>query len=119
MATSIIIHITVGTEKRTEYFSDERIRVGSDDTCDLQIHTPGLAKSSSWFDLESSEGVYRIVDFNEELDLEINDKRVRRYIAITDGDVISLDGHNISFAFFSLETRSSLITTNRDQPHIS
>src|SRR6476620_12562707 len=61
MATSIIIHITVGTEKRTEYFSDEHIRVGSDDTCDLQIHTPGLAASGRWFDLENSEGVYRVV----------------------------------------------------------
>ncbi len=119
MATSIIIHITVGTEKRTEYFSEEHIRVGSDDTCDLQIHTPGLAKSGVWFDLESSEGVYRVVDFNEEIEIELNDKRVRRYVAISDGDVISLDGHNIAFAFFSLETRSSLITTNRDQPHIS
>ena len=40
MAVGIIIHITVGTEKRTEFFSQDRIRIGSDDISDLQIHAP-------------------------------------------------------------------------------
>ncbi len=44
---------------------------------------------------------------------------MRRFIAITDGDVIAVEGTDISFAFFSLETKSSLITTNREQPQIS
>jgi S1-C subfamily serine protease len=119
MAVGIIIHITVGTEKRTEFFSDERIRIGSDDSCDLQIHTPAAEGVAVWFDLDNSDGTYRIIDFNEDLDLQINEKRIRRYIAITDGDVITLGGTDIAFAFFSLEAKSSLITTNREQPHIS
>ncbi|MGB2753384.1 MAG: trypsin-like peptidase domain-containing protein [Pyrinomonadaceae bacterium] len=119
MAVGIIIHITVGVEKRTEFFSQERIRIGSDENSDLQIHTPGKDGTGAWFDLENADGVYRIVDFNAELDLRINDKPVRRFIAITDGDVIAVDDSDISFAFFSLETKSSLITTNREQPQIS
>lgn len=119
MAVGIIIHITVGSEKRTEYFSDERIRVGSDEISDLQIHIPDSTPTPMWFDLENADGVYRIIDFNEELGLKINDKPMRRYIAISDGDVIALGSSDISFAFFSLESRSSMITTNRDQPHIS
>ncbi|MEQ1922064.1 MAG: trypsin-like peptidase domain-containing protein [Pyrinomonadaceae bacterium] len=119
MAVGIIIHISVGTEKRTEFFSQERIRIGSDENSDLQIHTPGKDDSGGWFDLENADGVYRIVDFNAELGLLINEKPIRRFIAITDGDVIAVEGTDISFAFFSLETKSSLITTNREQPHIS
>ncbi|HRI03726.1 MAG TPA: trypsin-like peptidase domain-containing protein [Pyrinomonadaceae bacterium] len=119
MAVGIIIHITVGLEKRTEFFSQERIRIGSDEHSDLQIHTPGKDGSGAWFDLENADGVYRIVDFNAELGLQINDKPIRRFIAITDGDVIAVDDSDISFAFFSLETKSSLITTNREQPQIS
>ena len=61
MAAGIIIHITVGDEKRTEFFSDERIRVGSDETCDLQIQTPGTKDAGVWFDLENTEGVHRIL----------------------------------------------------------
>lgn len=119
MAVGIIIHITVGTEKRTEFFSDERIRIGSDETSDLQIHTPNSNGGGMWFDLENADGVYRITDFNAALNLSINQKPIRRFIAIADGDVIDVDDSDISFSFFSLETKSSLITTNRDQPHIS
>lgn len=119
MALGVIIHISVGTEKRTEFFSQERIRIGSDDTCDLQIHAPQTGEPRSWFDLENSDGVYRLVEFDDKLGLKINQNPIRRFIAITDGDLIAIDETDISFAFFSLEQKSSLITTNRDQPHIS
>ena len=119
MAVGIIIHITVGTEKRTEFFSQERIRIGSDDTSDLQIHTPQASGEGSWFDIENADGVYRIVEFNEALQLRVNGNPIRRYIAISDGDTIDVPDTDIGFSFFSLETKSSLITTNRDQPHIS
>jgi S1-C subfamily serine protease len=119
MALGIIIHITVGTEKRTEFFSQDRIRIGSDELSDLQIHVPDNQNSGVWFEIESTEGVYRIIEFDPDLGLRVNQKPIRRYIAVTDGDVIDLDGSDIAFSFFSLENKSSLITTNRDQPHIS
>ncbi len=43
MAVGIIIHVSVGAEKRTEMFSEENIRIGSDDTSDLQIHSPKIS----------------------------------------------------------------------------
>jgi hypothetical protein len=111
MAIGIIIHITVGSEKRTEFFSQERIRIGSDDTSDLQIHTAARDDDDMWFDLENADGVYRITDYNEKLGLKINGKPLRRFIAIGDSDVIDVADSEISFAFFSLESKSSLITT--------
>lgn len=119
MAVGIIIHITVGTEKRTEFFSQERIRIGADETSDLQIHTPSVNGSGKWFDLENADGNYRITDFDAALDLKINEKPVRRFIAITDGDCITVGESDTSFAFFSLATKSALITTNREQRPIS
>ncbi|MBK6723499.1 MAG: trypsin-like peptidase domain-containing protein [Acidobacteria bacterium] len=119
MAVGIIIHITVGTEKRTEFFSQERIRIGSDETADLQIYTPDSNESGIWFELESTDGTYRIVEFAQGLNLQINHCPIRRYIAVTDGDVIEVPDSEIAFAFFSLETKSSLIRTNREQPQIS
>ncbi len=119
MAVGIIIHITVGTEKRTEFFSQERIRIGSDETADLQIYTPDSNESGIWFELESTDGTYRIVEFAQGLNLQINHSPIRRYIAVTDGDVIEVPDSEIAFAFFSLQTKSSLIRTNREQPQIS
>ncbi len=119
MATGIIIHITVGAEKRTEFFPDERIRIGSDETCDLQVMAPGMAERSLWFEIENSDGMYRVVEFDDAVGLKINEQPLRRYIAVTDGDVVTLADTEVAFAFFSLETKSALITTNRETPHIS
>ena len=120
MASGIIIHVTVGEEKRTELFVEEHIRFGSDETCDLQIHT-GAASSSSnsiWLELEFSDGVYRITNFLESLNLTLNGKPIRRFVAVKDGDVIEVPANDISFSFFSLQSKSSLITTNRE-PHVA
>jgi len=120
MAVGIIIHITVGTEKRTEYFSDERIRIGSDESNDLEITSKQVSATGLWFELENADGVYRITDFDPSLHLTINDKPIRRFIAIGDGDVLAIADSDVTFSFFSLETRSSLIAVKREQqPHIS
>lgn len=119
MTDGIIIHITVGTERRTEFFTEERIRIGSDETNDLQIHAKQLESAGVWLELENSDGVYRIVEFDPALDLQINDKRIRRFVAITDGDVINIPNTEISFTFFSLAAKSALITTNREPLHIA
>lgn len=119
MAVGLVIHISVGNEKRTEFFSSENIRFGSDETSDLQIHTKKVSEKAVWFELESGEDVYRVTNFIEELGLTHNGKALHRYVAVTDGDVIEISDLDITFAFFSLESKSSLITTNRDQPHIA
>ncbi|CAN5565940.1 hypothetical protein BH10ACI1_BH10ACI1_30260 [soil metagenome] len=118
MAAGIIIHISVGLEKRTEYFSEERIRIGSSEFSDLQIHTPKIEPKEQWLELEQTEGIYRIIDFDETLNLTINNKPLRRYIAIRDGDIIEIPDTEIAFGFYSLASKSALITTNRE-PHIA
>ena len=120
MATGIIIHITVGTEKRTEFFSEERIRIGSDESCDLQIETNVADVGSIWLELENTDGVFRVVNFAPALNFLINEKpdppfhcryrwrhnplRARR---------------SISFSFFALAGRGSLIKTNREPRHVA
>jgi S1-C subfamily serine protease len=115
MAAGIIIHISVGTEKRTEYFSEERISVGTGEENDIQIHSNTVEPQETWFELELSDGDYRIVSLNKSIKLTYNDNQpVRRYIAINDGDKISVDLTNIVFSFFTLASKSALITTHRD-----
>lgn len=115
MAAGIIIHISVGTERRTEYFSEERISVGTSENNDIQIHSNSLEPQETWFELEFSEGDYRIVSLNKSLKLTYNDNQpVRRYIAIQDGDKITVDLTDIVFSFFTLASKSALITTHRD-----
>lgn len=118
MALGIIIHVTVGTEKRTEFFGEDRIRIGALEDSELQIHTSRMQQESVWLLLLRDGDAYRIRDFDESLDLKYNGKPIRRYLPIKDGDMISLDSADISFSFFALTSESSLITTNRD-PHVA
>ncbi|HEV8592810.1 MAG TPA: trypsin-like peptidase domain-containing protein, partial [Pyrinomonadaceae bacterium] len=119
MAVGIIIHVSVGSEKRTEFFSEDRLSIGSDESCDLQIHTKQIAAQGVWLELENAEGVFRVTNFEPSLNLTANDQPIRRHIAVSDGDVIRIPDADISFAFFSIATKGSLITTNREQRHIA
>jgi S1-C subfamily serine protease len=119
MATGIIIHIEVGNDRRTEFFSEERIRIGSDENCDLQIETRQFDSEGLWIELENNDGVYRVVDFDPSLKFTINDRPIRRYIAVADGDILKIGDTDISFSFFALAKRGSLIKTNREPRHVA
>lgn len=116
MSEGIIIHVEAGKEKRTEYFGEELVRIGSDESSDLQIHTSRIGENCVWLSLERAEGLYRIVDFAPGLGLKHNGVPMRRFVALADGDKITLDSAGIEFSFFSLASESSLITTKRE-PH--
>ena len=118
MATGIIIHVSVGKEKRTEFFNEENIRIGSDEISELQIHTKNFKDQGLILQLELDNGFYRVINFKKGLNINFNGKPINRFVAINDGDVITIAGANIEFSFFSLTTESSLITTNREH-HIA
>ena len=118
MAVGLIIHVSAGKEKRTELFSEENIRFGTDETCDLEIRTDKVAATGVWLELELSDKVYRVLNFHPSLNLTLNDAPIHRFAPIKDGDSIVIPNADISFSFFSLASKASLITTNRD-PHIT
>ncbi|MEP7148667.1 MAG: trypsin-like peptidase domain-containing protein [Acidobacteriota bacterium] len=115
----IIIHIEVGSEKSTEVFSQERLTIGSDETCDLQIQTTQVQASPVWIELEDTDGVFRLTKFVDELAFTMNDQPIRRYVGVTDGDILKIENTDISFSFFAPSFKPSLIRTNRDLPHIA
>lgn len=119
MALGIIIHITVGSEKRTELFNEDRLSIGSDKYSDLQIHTRQIESHGVWLEMENTDGVFRLTKFDPTLTFTINDQPIRRYIAINDGDILKIEHTDISFAFFSISAKPSLIRTKGNQPHIA
>lgn len=118
MALGIIIHVSVGGEKRTEYFAEETIRIGSTESSDLQILTAQPVAGGIWLELEYEDNVYRILNFQPSLNLIHNGRPIRRFVGIRDGDTIEVPETDIFFSFFALSSKSALITTNRE-PHIA
>jgi S1-C subfamily serine protease len=118
MASGILIHVVVGAEKRTEFFSDERIRIGTEELCNLQIHSRHAPITGVWLEMEKLDDSYRVIDFRPELQALLNDRPLSRYILIRDGDVIKLPESGIVFSFFELTSESALISVNRES-HIA
>ena len=119
MAVGVIIHISVGSEKSTEYFSQDRLSIGADETCDLQIQTSQIESTGVWVELEDTEGVYRITRFDPSLTFTLNDKPIRRFIAVTDGDILKIDDTDVALSFFSVTAKASLIKANREKRPIA
>ncbi len=119
MERGIIIHISVGEEKRTEFFSDEHISIGSDDKSELQIISPKLKKNTVLLELEARGKNYIVLKYDKDANLTLNEKPMRRFAVIKDGDKVSVGETEIEFSFFSFASKSSLIAVNRDQPHIA
>ncbi len=115
----IIVHIEVGSEKSTEVFSQERLTIGSDATCDLQIETTQIPTSGVWLELEDTDGVFRLIKFSPDLVLALNGQPVRRYVGLGDGDVLKVENTDIVFSFFAPSVKPSLIRTKRDLPHVA
>lgn len=115
MASNLIIHISVGTEKRTEFFSEERISIGSSEANDIQIRSKFVEAQGTWLELELTEDVFRFINLHPSLRfLDDSGTPLRRFVAVRDGDRISVEGTDISFSFFLPAAASSLITTRRD-----
>ena len=119
MAVGVIIHISVGSEKSTEYFSQDRLSIGADETCDLQIQTSQIESTGVWVELQDTEGVYRITRFDPSLTFTLNDKPIRRFIAVTDGDILKIDDTDVALSFFSVTAKASLIKANREKRPIA
>ncbi len=118
MASGILIHVVVGAEKRTEFFSDERIRIGTDEVCNLQIHSKKIPLPGVWLEMEKVEDSYRLINFQPQLGAQLNERPLSRYILIRDGDTIKLPDSDIVFSFFQLTSESALISVNRES-HIA
>lgn len=119
MASGIIIHINAGTEKRTEIFSEERVRIGSNESCDLQIRTTKTDAEGVWLELVREGTEYRIIEVDPKLEFSINGQPLRRFKIIEDGDTVISAPVDLTLSFFALRTQTSLITTNREQRHVA
>lgn len=113
MANGIVIHVAAGEEKRTEFFSGERIKIGTDATSDLQLEPPDdhiLARQAAgvWLELRRENGSYRVADFREDLDFQLNNAPLALFTKLREGDLIGTPVAEITLQFFNVGKQSAL-----------
>src|ERR1700704_305118 len=108
MASGLVIHVSSGEDKHTEVLTDEHIRIGRSDDCDLRLRTSDLPRSAKSaevvLELGRTNGFYRVTDFDHTIEITHNGERLEPDTEIKDGDEVRFLPSNLSLQFFPIRS---------------
>jgi S1-C subfamily serine protease len=123
MATGLVIHIASGKDKHTEVLTDEHIRIGSRDDCDLRLRLSALPRNAAddgiVLELARSNGSYRVIDFDQSLSLTRNGGPLETNAEIQDGDEVGLPGSDLTLQFFPIRSLPAVINQPAHESHVA
>jgi S1-C subfamily serine protease len=113
MASSLVIHISAGEDKHTEVLSQDRIRIGTSEDCDLRLRASSLPAEPGGngilLELVRTNGSYRIKDFDQSIALTHNGKPLSLNSKIKDGDEVRCEPAILALSFFPVRDLPALI----------
>lgn len=122
MATGLVIHISSGADKHTEVLTDESIRIGSAEGCQLRLRAHDLPQERDpngvVLELTRNKGNYQVTGFDPLAKLIHNDKPVQLDSEIRDGDEISLNPTGLSLQFFPIRSLPAVVSETHVAPFI-
>ena len=75
MATGLVIHISSGDDRHTEILTNDSVRIGTSEACDLRLRAsslPKLAANTVLLELSRANGSYRVSEFDPSIPLTLN-----------------------------------------------
>ncbi|HYJ47333.1 MAG TPA: trypsin-like peptidase domain-containing protein, partial [Pyrinomonadaceae bacterium] len=119
MASSLVIHIAAGEDKHTEVLSQDRIRIGASDDCDLRLRAASLPPEANptgiILELGRTNGHYRVKDFDQNLNLTHNGKPLSLNAKIKDGDEVRCEPGLLALSFFPVRELPAVIARPQTQ----
>ncbi len=123
MATGLVIHISSGDDKHTKVLTDERIRIGSCDDCDLRLRISDLPKRPDGdglvLELARSNGSYRVAAFDSSLELIHNGQRLQTDAEIRDGDEVQIRPSTLALQFFPIRSLPAVVSSDSRESHVA
>jgi S1-C subfamily serine protease len=123
MASGLVIHISSGQDKHTEVLTDDRIRIGSCDDCDLRLRMSDLPRRPDSdgvvLSLARTNGHYRVTDFDQTLTLVHNGKPLAADAVIASGDEVLIQPSNLALQFFPLRSLPAVVATTTHETHVA
>jgi len=119
MASSLVIHIAAGEDKHTEVLSQDRIRIGASEDCDLRLRAssfpPETNPNSIILELGKTNGNYRVKDFDPTLNLTHNGKPISLNAKIKDGDEVRCEPGLLALSFFPVRDLPAVVARQQTQ----
>src|SRR5215203_6433698 len=112
MATGLVIHISSGEDRHTEILSDDSVRIGASEACDLRLRSSSLPKTAAdsvLLELKRANGSYRVSSFDAVIPLTINGTAIEAGIEIHDGDELRINDSELILQFFPVRALPAVI----------
>src|SRR5215204_5385833 len=122
MPTGLVIHISSGEDRHTEILSDDNIRIGACETCDLRLRSSSLPKSAAntvLLELSRRNGAYRVTDFDPAVSLTQNGKPVDPGNEIRDGDEFRVPDSEVVLHFFPVRDLPAVVPQAPRGTHVA
>jgi S1-C subfamily serine protease len=120
MTSGLVIHVSAGDDKYTEVLTDDRIRLGHGESCNLRLRSQHPAiPSGPILELARSNGYYRVTSFDRSLNITHNGNPLEPDALIDDGDEVRIGASGISLQFFPVGSLPVVTTQPARQPHVA
>src|SRR5215216_3950035 len=117
MATGLVIHISSGDDRHTEILTDDSVRIGASESCDLRLRSSSLPKSATnttLLELSRANGLYRVTDFDRTVPLTLNGHPVNPGNEIRDGDEFRIGDSELVLHFYPVRDLPAVVPAARE-----
>src|ERR671929_190855 len=122
MATGLVIHISSGEDRHTEILSDDSIRIGSCEDCNLRLRSSSLPKSAAnavLLGLSRANGSYRVSEVDPLIPLTLNGQPLNEGNEINDGDELRIDDSELILHFFPVRALPAVVPGTPRETHVA
>jgi serine protease Do len=122
MSTGLVIHISSGDDRHTEILTDENVRIGASESCDLRLRSSSLPKTAAntvLLELSRANGSYRVTDFDPSLALTLNGEPVAPGSEIRDGDEFRVKDSELVLHFFPVRDLPAVVPAGARETHVA
>ena len=122
MATGLVIHISSGDDRHTEILTDDQIRIGACDNCDLRLRSSSLPKTLAntvLLELSRTNGSYRVVGFAPEVPVTLNGNPISQGEEIRDGDEVRVADGDLLLHFFPVRALPAVVPAGSRETHVA
>jgi S1-C subfamily serine protease len=122
MATGLVIHISSGEDRHTEILSDDSIRIGASENCNLRLRASSLPESAATtvlLELSRTNGSYCVTDFDSAVPLTLNGAALSADTEINDGDELRIADSDLLLHFFPVRALPAVVPGPPRETHVA
>jgi S1-C subfamily serine protease len=120
-SNGLVIHVSSLNDRSTEVVMTDTVRIGTGEDCDVKIKLAQTAENSpiTAIEIKRVDGVYRIANVDQALDIKLNDRTIKPNKGIHDGDEIWIGPSGPSIHFFPITSTTAMVPGRRGSTHVA